>query len=43
MTKFVNQITILNKYLGREGFEPPKAKPRDLQSPPFDRFGTDPY
>ena len=24
------------------GFEPPKAKPTDLQSAPFDRFGTPP-
>jgi hypothetical protein len=28
--------------VGREGFEPPKAKPADLQSAPFDRFGTYP-
>jgi hypothetical protein len=28
--------------VGPEGFEPPKAKPADLQSAPFDRFGTDP-
>ncbi len=26
----------------RGGFEPPKAKPADLQSAPFDRFGTSP-
>jgi hypothetical protein len=26
----------------RGGFEPPKAKPLDLQSSPFDRFGTCP-
>ena len=26
----------------RGGFEPPKAKPTDLQSAPFDRFGTSP-
>ncbi len=24
------------------GFEPPKAMPADLQSAPFDRFGTPP-
>ena len=24
------------------GFEPPKAEPADLQSAPFDRFGTSP-
>lgn len=29
--------------VGREGFEPPKAKPKDLQSSPFDHSGTDPY
>ena len=28
--------------VGDEGFEPPKAKPKDLQSSPFDRSGTDP-
>lgn len=28
--------------VGPEGFEPPKAMPTDLQSAPFDRFGTDP-
>ena len=28
--------------VGREGFEPPKAEPVDLQSTPFDRFGTYP-
>lgn len=28
--------------VGREGLEPPKAKPPDLQSGPFDHFGTDP-
>ncbi len=27
----------------RGGFEPPKAKPADLQSAPFDRFGTSPF
>ena len=25
------------------GFEPPKAKPTDLQSVPFDRSGTPPF
>ncbi len=29
--------------VGREGFEPPKAEPADLQSAPFDRFGTYPH
>jgi hypothetical protein len=28
--------------VGRGGFEPPKAKPTDLQSAPFDRFGISP-
>lgn len=28
--------------MGRVGFEPTKAKPADLQSAPFDRFGIDP-
>jgi len=28
--------------VGRLGFEPRKAWPRDLQSPPFDRFGICP-
>ena len=31
------------KYVGRGGFEPPKAMPTDLQSAPFDRFGISPY
>ena len=29
--------------VGREGFEPSKAMPADLQSAPVDRLGTDPY
>ena len=28
--------------VGRSGFEPLKAEPADLQSAPFDRFGTYP-
>ena len=28
--------------VGSEGFEPPKAKPADLQSAPFDRSGNCP-
>ena len=28
--------------VGREGFEPPKAEPADLQSAPFDHSGTYP-
>lgn len=41
-----NSTTWAKVYLfmvGREGFEPPKAKPKDLQSSPFDHSGTDPY
>lgn len=30
------------KMVGREGFEPPKVEPVDLQSTPFDRSGIDP-
>ena len=29
--------------VGREGFEPSKAEPADLQSAPVDRFGIDPF
>ena len=29
--------------VGRTGFEPVKAMPADLQSAPFDRFGTYPH
>lgn len=29
--------------VGRVGIEPTKAKPKDLQSSPFDHSGTDPY
>ena len=29
--------------VGREGFEPSKAKPTDLQSAPFVHLGTSPY
>ncbi len=35
MVRFFNMV-------GREGFEPSKAEPADLQSAPFDHFGTDP-
>ncbi len=30
-------------FVGRGGFEPPKAEPTDLQSVPFDRSGTFPF
>ena len=36
-----NQLSYIGM-VGREGFEPPKALPADLQSAPFDRFGTYP-
>ena len=29
--------------VGGAGFEPAKAEPTDLQSVPFDRFGTPPF
>ena len=29
--------------MGREGFEPSKAAPTDLQSAPFDHSGTSPF
>jgi hypothetical protein len=32
-----------NKKVGREGFEPPKAAPTDLQSAPFNHSGTSPF
>jgi len=31
-----------NAMVGREGFEPSKAEPADLQSAPFGHLGTDP-
>jgi hypothetical protein len=37
-----NQNRQILKMVGRGGFEPPKAKPSDLQSDPFDRSGTSP-
>ena len=33
----------LDAEVGREGFEPPKAEPTDLQSVPFGRLGTCPH
>jgi hypothetical protein len=35
-------IKALLQTVGREGFEPPKAKPADLQSAPFGHSGTSP-
>lgn len=29
--------------VGRDGFEPPKAEPRDLQTLPFGHSGTYPF
>ena len=39
-----NQLSYigLKSLVGREGFEPPKAKPAGLQPAPFDHFGTYP-
>jgi hypothetical protein len=31
------------RLVGGGGFEPPKAKPADLQSAPFDHFGIHPF
>ena len=31
------------KMVGREGFEPSKAEPTDLQSVAFDRFAISPH
>ncbi len=41
----INQHSHADLYhlVGREGFEPSKAEPADLQSAPVDRFGIDPY
>lgn len=33
---------VFYKMVGRVGIEPTKAKPKDLQSSPFDHSGTDP-
>ncbi len=38
----IEQSEIRSRVVGRAGFEPAKAEPTDLQSVPFDRFGTDP-
>ncbi len=37
MAKYTKPIMV-----GRVGIEPTKAKPKDLQSSPFDHSGTDP-
>jgi hypothetical protein len=38
-----SRLTVGDKTMvDRGGFEPPKAKPLDLQSSPVDRFGTCP-
>ena len=36
------QMSYYRRLVGGGGFEPPKAKPTDLQSAPFDRSGTPP-
>ncbi len=38
----VRVFSVCIKMVGREGFEPPKVEPVDLQSTPFDRSGIDP-
>jgi hypothetical protein len=40
--KFELKIILYFSPVGRLGFEPRKAEPADLQSAPFDRFGTCP-
>ncbi len=35
-------FSLFNSMVGREGFEPSKATPTDLQSVPFDHLGTPP-
>ena len=35
-------VKALQAVVGREGFEPSKAKPSDLQSDPVDRLGISP-
>ncbi len=44
VTPYASTLDILLKrrVVGREGFEPSKAMPADLQSAPVDRLGTDP-
>ena len=39
----IKRLISIQKSLGREGFEPSKAEPTDLQSAPFDRSGISPY
>jgi hypothetical protein len=36
-------LFLKQKVVVGEGFEPSKAKPAELQSAPFDRFGTPPF
>ena len=36
-------LCIFKYKMGRQGFEPWKAEPTDLQSAPFDRSGISPY
>ena len=37
-----NSLSILNCFVGSDGFEPPKAKPAELQSAPFGHSGNCP-
>ena len=37
------RILLSEKMVGKDGFEPPKVKPADLQSAPFGHSGTCPY
>lgn len=41
---YTNKVAVAQggNMVGREGLEPSKAEPADLQSAPFDHFGTDP-
>jgi hypothetical protein len=36
------QLSYFRKYVGEDGFEPPKAEPTDLQSVPFGHSGIHP-
>ena len=42
-TLWLYKIQPERRVVGREGFEPSKAMPADLQSAPVDRLGTDPW
>ena len=42
LTELPGQAKHVKTGVGGAGFEPAKAEPTDLQSVPFDRFGTPP-